>query len=243
MVITREQNQSPSRRHSTTKTKKVSTDSSNISMTAPPATTLLSNSGKVFFGGLCAGTFGLGCWQVQRLMEKIHLMEERQVQLDMEPTANLEFSSSTSGGDAAAAAESYPYRRRLLQGTFRHDKEVLIGPRGAPPGVKLEVKGLSAKSGMKTQGSGMSAGPQGYHVLTPLELAPGTANRRMVWVNRGWVPKTLVPGADKPYARQGPVEKAKIQAALEEPAAWARPKGTVTITAVKSEVESESCFC
>jgi surfeit locus 1 family protein len=167
-------------------------------------------------------------------MEKIHLMEERQLQLDMTPTANLEYT--TSGG-GAAATESYPFRRRLLQGTFRHDKEVLIGPRGAPPGVKMEVKGLSAKSGKKTQGSGMSAGPQGYHVLTPLELAPGTADREMVWVNRGWVPKTMVPGADKPYARQGPVEQAKIQAALAEPPAWERPKGTVTITAVKSEVE------
>jgi cytochrome oxidase assembly protein ShyY1 len=189
----------------------------------------LSISGKVFFGSLCAGTFGLGVWQVERLMEKIRLVEERQSQLEMEPTTSLEFNH-------------LPYRRRLLQGTLRHDKEVLIGPRGAPPGVKLPLKGLSAMSGKTgNQSSGMSAGPQGYLVLTPFELSEGFSDRKMVWINRGWVPKIMVPGADQPYRRHGPVEASKVQLALAEGSypSWSRPNGTIEITVVQSQVESE----
>ena len=45
----------------------------------------LSLAGQAFFGSLCVGTFGLGCWQTQRYFEKIHLVAERQEQLAMEP--------------------------------------------------------------------------------------------------------------------------------------------------------------
>ncbi|KAG7337575.1 SURF1 family protein [Nitzschia inconspicua] len=196
-------------------------------MTASSVPNHLSTSGKVFFASLCAGTFGLGVWQVERLVEKLQLIDERQAQLDMEPVTQLD-------------ASQQPYRRRLLQGTFRHDKEVLIGPRGAPPGVYMPVQGLSAMSGKSSsnQQQGMSSGPQGYHVLTPLELADGTADRRMVWVNRGWVPKNMVPGGEQPYRRQGAVEAAKIQQGLSTiPPKWTRPTGAVKVTAVQAQVE------
>lgn len=201
-------------------------------MASPSAATVhLSSAGKVFFGGLCVGTFGLGVWQLERLMGKLEKMDERNQQLSMEPTTNLEDVTSS------------PYRRRLLKGTLRHDKEVLIGPRGAPPGVRMPLEGLSAMRGSSNsnsqQSSGMSGGPQGYHVLTPLELAPGTSDRNLVWVNRGWVPKKLVPGADQPYRRQGPVEAAKVQETMKQNLAWSRPAGVVEITAVQSQVESE----
>jgi cytochrome oxidase assembly protein ShyY1 len=190
----------------------------------------LSTSGKVFFGSLCAGTFGLGVWQVKRLMEKILLVEERQSQLKMEPSTNLEFNK-------------FPYQRRLIQGILRHDKEVLIGPRGAPPGVSMPRRGLSAMNGKtgNQSTSGMSAGPQGYHVLTPLELSEGTSDRRMVWINRGWVPKTMVAGVDQPFRRRGPVEAAKVQQSLAAASypSWSRPKGTIAMTVVQSQVESE----
>jgi cytochrome oxidase assembly protein ShyY1 len=156
-------------------------------------------------------------------------MDNRQAQLEMEPTTQLE-------------STEYPFRRRLLQGTLRHDKEVLIGPRGAPPGVHMPAQGLSAMSGKSSsnQQQGLSSGPQGYHVLTPLELEEGSSDRKIVWINRGWVPKTMVPGGDQPYRRQGPVEAARIQHTLAttQPK-WTRPTGTVQVTAVQSQVESE----
>lgn len=202
------------------------------------AATPLSTSGKIFFGGLCVGTFGLGVWQLERLLGKLHLMDERQQQLDMEPTSMLNMDATSS------TTQQQPYRRRLLQGTLRHDKEVLVGPRGAPPGVHMPLQGLSAMSGKNSsnQQQGLSSGPQGYHVLTPLQLSEGTADRKLVWINRGWVPKTMVPGADQPYRRHGPVETARIrqQMLAAGPPKWNRPQGTVQITAVQSQVESES---
>ena len=180
----------------------------------------ISTGGKVFFGSLCAGTFGLGCWQLQRLVEKIDKIEERSMELKMEPIAtDLNFSEQ-------------PYRQRLLQGTLRHDKEVLIGPRGAPVGVTLPRQGLSAKRGGSGQSSGMAPGPQGYHVLTPLEVNKSDSPKRVVWINRGWVPKTMVPGNDK--GRKGP-----SSASQNGLSSWSRPKGLVKLTTVLSSPESE----
>eukprot|EP00526_Cylindrotheca_closterium_P014468 CAMPEP_0113647090 /NCGR_PEP_ID=MMETSP0017_2-20120614/24908_1 /TAXON_ID=2856 /ORGANISM="Cylindrotheca closterium" /LENGTH=276 /DNA_ID=CAMNT_0000559089 /DNA_START=38 /DNA_END=868 /DNA_ORIENTATION=+ /assembly_acc=CAM_ASM_000147 len=165
----------------------------------------ISTGGKAFFGSLCASTFGLGCWQVQRLYEKVEKIDDRQNQLQMSPTNDWE-------------NEEHPYRRRLVSGSFRHDKEVLIGPRGAPPGVSLPRQGLSAKQAGSGQSSGMAPGPQGYFVLTPMELQ----GKKTAWINRGWVPKTMVPDA-----RRGPATGGT----------WSRPKGTISLTTVRSSPE------
>jgi surfeit locus 1 family protein len=168
----------------------------------------LSNGGKAFFGGLCVGTFGLGCWQLQRLQEKLGLMEERERELTLEPTRDL-------------TDHTTPYRRRLLEGTFRHDKEVLIGPRGAPNGVRLPRQGLSKNN---QSAGGMTPGPQGYHVLTPLELSSEwEGTRKIVWVNRGWVPKTMVPS--------------KQQGAPSTIQAWSKPTDKVAISTILSAPE------
>ncbi|KAL3920156.1 MAG: hypothetical protein SGARI_007017 [Bacillariaceae sp.] len=223
------------------------------STTKAAASKTLSNSGKAFFG---------------------KMTEERNAQLQMPPitmtsntnTNNLDYHSSknNNNNDTSNGNGDYPYRRRLLQGTLRHDKEVLIGPRGAPPGVQMPLNGLSAiknnnsgnsskkkKTTSQSSGGGLSAGPQGYYVLTPLQLSEdgdnGSNHRNktgVVWINRGWVPKTIVPGADQPYyaRQQGPVERQRIADALkssQQSPAWTRPAGHVRITAVKSNVESE----
>eukprot|EP00536_Pseudo-nitzschia_multiseries_P003101 jgi/Psemu1/185075/e_gw1.44.110.1 len=236
-------------------------------MTAPlTAAKTLGTSGKVFFGGLCVGTFGLGCWQLERLLEKWDAIENRDQQLAMTPIRyDSDRIQSSDGLTTTLTDAEHPYRRRLLRGRFRHDKEVLIGPRGAPPGVRLPVSGLSAKqqsgrgggnsgsgsgSGSTTVASGMQPGPQGFYVLTPLEVEPdgtgtGTANANananstgVVWVNRGWVPKTVVPGADRSYSRNDLVQKAKLEAELRDtPPAWNRPSGRVELTAVVSQAE------
>merc|ERR1740130_1282285 len=106
----------------------------------------------------------------------------------------------TSDDDNSSKTKTNPYRRRLLRGVFRHEKEVLIGPRGAPAGVQMPLSGLSAKkaankkSNTSTAG-GMQPGPQGYHILTPMELVDNDDSTddnnkkdNIVWINRGWVP-------------------------------------------------------
>lgn len=140
------------------------------------------------------------------------MIEDRQNQLVMEPSSELSASSDDS-----------PYRRRLLEGTFRHDKEVLVGPRGAPSGVSLPRTGLSANSSSNAS-VGMAPGPQGFHVLTPLELGKEwQGTRKVVWVNRGWIPKTFIPGSD-----------GKTKDTTE----WDRPKGPVKVTTIRSSPES-----
>ena len=231
---------------------------------AKAATQRLGNSGKFFFGSLCVGTFGLGCWQLERLLEKWDAIEDREEQLGLEPIrydsgfGGSRIGGSTIGnnvlvGDAGAhqhqqRTDASPYRRRLLCGKLHHDKEVLIGPRGAPPGVRMPVSGLSAKSGSSktATASGMQPGPQGFYVLTPMEVFGSSSSssddttRRTVWINRGWVPKTLVPGADRPHYKNDPLQKAKLDRALRErPPAWNRPEGVVELTAIVSKPESE----
>lgn len=56
-------------------------------MSAAAATQGLSKSGQIFFGSLCASTFGLGCWQSKRYFEKIEQVDQRNIQLQMTPVA------------------------------------------------------------------------------------------------------------------------------------------------------------
>lgn len=92
--------------------------------TASSVATKVGTSGKIFFGGLCVGTFGLGCWQLERLVEKWDAIEDRHQQLKLAP---IRYGSNGSISDST---DTMPFRQRLLRGKFRHDKEVLIGPRG-----------------------------------------------------------------------------------------------------------------
>lgn len=113
----------------------------------------------------------------------------------------------------------------------------------------MPVSGLSAKSGSSktATASGMQPGPQGFYVLTPMEVFDSSsssssssddATRRTVWINRGWVPKTMVPGADRPHYKNDPLQKAKLDRALRErPPAWNRPEGVVELTAIVSKPE------
>lgn len=116
-----------------------------------------SPAGILFFGGLCVGAFGLGVWQTRRFFEKQQQTQQRQANLALEPTQHL--------GSAA-------FRRTLVTGTFRHDCQVLVGPRSAPNTAKPQ---------------GLATSPMGYLVVTPLERA----SHGPVLVNRGWVPRNV----------------------------------------------------
>ncbi|PSR83853.1 putative COX1 assembly protein Shy1, partial [Coniella lustricola] len=103
--------------------------------------------------------FALGSWQVQRLQWKTDLIakcEDRLVRPPLPLPPRLDTDAISDG--------SFDYRRVVARGTFRHDQEMLIGPR-------------------------MRDGEQGYMVITPLER--GDDGGSTVLVNRGWISKAM----------------------------------------------------
>ena len=97
------------------------------------------------FGSLCAGTFGLGCWQATRYFEKVEMIQVREKELSMNasPLPPSSTSSPTS------------FQKYTVRGKFRHDNEVWIGPRGPPPGAMASSGPNSGRSS-----GGMSTSPQ-----------------------------------------------------------------------------------
>lgn len=98
--------------------------------------------------------FSLGCWQVQRLDWKTRLIakfEDRIVRDPLPLPPRIDPSSISE----------FDYRRVYAKGHFRHDKEMLIGPR-------------------------MHDGNDGYLVITPLERDHGGST---ILINRGWILK------------------------------------------------------
>ncbi|KZZ93298.1 surfeit 1 [Moelleriella libera RCEF 2490] len=104
--------------------------------------------------------FALGTWQVQRLSWKTDLIakfEDRLVRppLPLPPTVD------------PSAVHDFDYRRVRATGRFRHDQEMLIGPR-------------------------MRDGKDGFLVVTPLERSDhngGGGGGSTILVNRGWIDK------------------------------------------------------
>ncbi|KAI8374131.1 SURF1 family-domain-containing protein [Radiomyces spectabilis] len=96
--------------------------------------------------------FGLGTWQVQRLRWKVNLIQNLEERMDMPPIPLPRRINEDTVKD-------YEYRRVAVTGHYRHDKEMLLGPR--------------------TRGDGNV----GYFIITPLERKNGTS----VLVKRGWV--------------------------------------------------------
>ena len=160
----------------------------------------LSTSGKLFFSSLCASTFGLGCWQTRRYFEKIQCVEERK-QILSQGCVELE-KDAKCANDANKS-----FTPIVVRGKFRHEDEVLIGPRG-PPMDSLSKTGPNSG---RSQG-GMASSPQGYYCLTPLERSD---NAGVVVVNRGWIPRSYI----------------------QEKAVWHRPTTIVTVEGVSSTTE------
>ncbi|KAJ9665927.1 surf-like protein [Coniosporium apollinis] len=99
--------------------------------------------------------FALGTWQVQRLSWKTDLIarfEDRLVRppLPLPPRIDPD------------AIHEFDYRRVTARGKFRHDQEMLVGPR-------------------------LHDGNNGYLVVTPLEREDGSK----ILVNRGWIAKDM----------------------------------------------------
>jgi cytochrome oxidase assembly protein ShyY1 len=84
--------------------------------------------GLVVFGILCAGTFGLGCWQTSRFFWKQELYVSKKKSLEQDPVniSELDFSSKD---------ESLSLKRVMASGHFEPSNQVLIFPRPPPKGV------------------------------------------------------------------------------------------------------------
>jgi surfeit locus 1 family protein len=85
-----------------------------------------------------------------------------------------------------SAINEFDYRRIYATGHFRHDQEMLIGPR-------------------------LHDGNDGYLVITPLERA-GKGTK--VLVNRGWIPKTRKAQKSRPDGL--PKEEVTLEGLLRE---------------------------
>jgi cytochrome oxidase assembly protein ShyY1 len=184
---------------------------------ASSATKAISSGGKVFFGSLCAGTFVLGVWQTQRYFEKETLIAAREEQMLQPPFTSL--SQAMSHHRQQQQQKQPSFRTWQVAGQFHHKGEILVGPRGLPPGALPKKKGPPrGVMGDSTAGTG----PQGYFVVTPFEITEDTATSkvtRTVMVNRGWIPKEFI-------------DKTTTTERL-----WSRPQGTVEISAIPTKVE------
>jgi cytochrome oxidase assembly protein ShyY1 len=116
-------------------------------------------AGMAIFLGISAVTGCLGAWQMQRYFWKVDIVEKEKKALAAPPTVvpdnvkrQQEFVDWVNGLHG---------HRITLTGSFLHENEVRLGPRGAHGGVK------GAGS------SGMAVGPSGYYILTPFKLSNG----------------------------------------------------------------------
>jgi len=167
-----------------------------------PAEVGISKAGTLFFSSLCASTFGLGTWQAKRYFEKIEQVEKREKELALPPIA-LERDAKCSIDEHGIRG----HRPIVVSGKFRHEDEILVGPRGPPLGALAASGPNSGRSS-----GGMSSSPQGFYCLTPFERSN---NMGTVVVNRGWIPRSYI----------------------QQNAAWQRPTGKVTLVGVASKTE------
>ncbi|KAF2877103.1 SURF-family protein Shy1 [Massariosphaeria phaeospora] len=103
--------------------------------------------------------FCLGCWQVKRLGWKTELVARFEDRLTFPP---LELPLRIDPD----AIKDFDYRRVWARGVFRHDQEMLIGPR-------------------------MLDGEEGYNVVTPLERTDEKGNVHKILCMRGWINKNV----------------------------------------------------
>ncbi|KAI1632336.1 SURF1 family protein [Biscogniauxia mediterranea] len=126
--------------------------------------------------------FLLGTWQVQRLGWKTDLIakcEDRLVRppLPLPPRVDPD------------AVRDFDYRRVVARGRFRHDREMLVGPR-------------------------MRDGEDGYMVVTPLQRGDDDEGATVL-VNRGWISKKLRRQQDRPESL--PTGEVVVEGLLREP--------------------------
>ena len=172
--------------------RRLSTSAAGAARAAPAESSTKRVAGAVFFSGIVGTTAYLGWWQIHRYQWKVDLVQQRAeiVGADPKPLAELLVAAELLRGDAAAldaaVKDGLEFGRVVCEGEFDHAKQILLGPRSPPPGVKLGG------------GPAGAAGTTGWDVVTPLRCADGTS----VMVNRGWVPRDDVGALGQPAGVQ-----------------------------------------
>lgn len=119
--------------------------------------------------------FALGTWQVQRLTWKTELIARYEDRLVREP---LPLPPTID----PSVIKDFDYRRVVARGRYRHDQEMLVGPR-------------------------VHDGENGYLVITPLERKDGSK----ILVSRGWIAKDKMEHGARPLGvPRGEVEVAGL---------------------------------
>jgi len=164
--------------------------------------------GIVFFSSICLTTLGLGVWQTKRYFWKVGLIDEA--------AERYARDEGLGGTHLPAAVLNAPYsalaahvrelegQKICLRGHFDHSREVLVGPRAAPPGL------------VSTAAQGMATNPMGYYMYTPFELQDGG---HIVFVNRGWISKGAMEGKGSPSISrpEGALELGQLVVSKGEP--------------------------
>jgi surfeit locus 1 family protein len=126
--------------------------------------------------------FALGTWQVKRLQWKTDLIARLEDQLVREP---LPLPLRVD----LASVPSFDHRRVVARGRWRHDQEMLIGPR-------------------------MRDGKEGFIVVTPLERDEEGGSK--ILVSRGWIEKGM--RDQRRRARESlPTGVVEVEGLLREP--------------------------
>ncbi|KAK9366077.1 SURF1 family-domain-containing protein [Lipomyces kononenkoae] len=126
-------------------------------------------------------SFGLGVWQIKRLKWKTDLIAEYENRLILPP---LVLPPQVN----PEAAANLQYRRVLTKGKFRHDQEVLVGPR-------------------------VYEGESGYISITPFEREGGST----ILVNRGWIRKDMA-NQRKRLSKALPTDEVFVEGLIKLPA-------------------------
>lgn len=218
--------------------------------------------GKVFFSSLCVFTFGLGSWQTMRYFDKVQMVKKREDDLQLDPFSSFDdWRLNTLDTTIALKTEFKSalktYRRVYLHGEFQHQHEILIGPRGPPPGALAESGPNSGRGG----GGGMSSSAQGYLVVTPFlvsknssEMITGGSKPKQGWF--GWISgsrssesstKQSSTGASNKeetivWVNRGWIPRDYINKYNEIVWSWDRPRGAVQLMAMESNTETPGRF-
>jgi len=176
---------------------------------ATPTTSSSTNKtmGVVFFSSICLTALGLGVWQTKRYFWKVGLIEEAAQRYARDDIGSKTVPSPVLNASYSALAthmRGLEGQKICLQGEFLHDREVLVGPRAAPPGLV----GAAAQ--------GMATNPMGFYIYTPFQLKDGG---HTVFVNRGWVSKNAMEGKGNATIRRpdGPQRLEQLVVGKGEP--------------------------
>lgn len=142
---------------------------------------------------LAATTLTLGIWQTRRYMWKKELISSRREKLTNEEPIVLNNISPELD------RESLYYRRVILEGKWLNEYTVLIGTRPSPVTKRMQINPRSIEIG--------------YYIVTPFACS---GNGAIVFVNRGWIPKSELEHLEQYIQDRSTSSTEKISAIVRE---------------------------